>query len=291
MAKEMRTDIIRFNLKDRMRKYSGNERHFDIPQLVKVINSDKVQERVRLGDLNGFYGHHARIQFGPEPNEGGIVEGKYVHLEPCCRTVYLKAYADGTVEHQQEFFNTELGLKAWQRIQDKSGGFSSVITTKNGYGFHGFDYVNEPNFSSNRPYTLDSVQQHQDFEPEIFVLDDVQSTDREQLEYLIDSVEIYQRTNSRLIEENKMLTDSFSKLQREYNVMLDDIVILNEKLEEKERAVKEQSRFDSVTLDNAIAQANRFKTAKLEKTEDVQFEDKTFEQKRKVDRLMGRYGY
>lgn len=157
MAKDMITPIIRFNLKERMRQFSGKERKFDIPKLVKIINSEHVQERVRLGDLNGFYGHHARIQFGAEPQEGGIVDGKYVHLEPCCRTIYLKAYDDGTVEHQQEFFATELGSKAWQRLQDKSGGFSSVISMKNGGDFHGFDYVNEPNFSANRPYTLDSA--------------------------------------------------------------------------------------------------------------------------------------
>lgn len=291
MAKEMITPIIRFNLKERMRQFNGQERKFDIPKLVKVINSDKVQERVRLGDLNGFYGHHARIQFGAEPNEGGIVDGKYVHLEPCCRTIYLKAYEDGTVEHQQEFFATELGIKAWKRLQDKSGGFSSVISMKYGGDFHGFDYVNEPNYSGNRPYTLDSANAEEN-EPQVFVLDDVRDMEAGEKAFLMDSIEIYQQINARLTEENKLLAETLSNLRKEHDLLLDDIVIANEKLAIKEQQKQRQNtpHFDSAILDDAIRQANKFKTAKLEKTEDLLEDDQHLTQKRQVDRLIGRYG-
>lgn len=287
MAKAMKTEVIRFNLKERMRQFNGVERKFDIPKLVAAINSDKVQERVRLGDLNGFYGHWARVHLGAEPQEGGLVDGKLVHLEPCCRTVYLKAFPDGTVEHQQEFFNTELGLKAWQRLQDKSGGFSSVISAKNGYDFHGFDYVNEPNYAANRGYTLDSVAEMQD---EVMILDDLLPTDYATLTYLEDSLEIYQVENDRLRTENQLLADSLAHLQAENRLLLDDIVLAEAALERQQQAVKSAQKFDNATLDSVIAQANSFKTAKLEKTEEQAQEMQQFSERNKVNNFLKRYG-
>lgn len=292
MAKTMITPIIKYNLKQRMRQFNGKERNFNIPELVKAINSDKVQERVKLGDLNGYYGHKARVLFGTEPQEGGLINGQMVYLEPCCRTIYLKAFPDGTVEHQQELYDNELGRKAWNLLQQKCGGFSSVISAKNGYDFHGFDLVFEPNFSKNRPYDyLDSVEHLN--ESDLLVIDDVGELDRRQLHYacLLDSIDIYQQTNAALVAENQLLTTALANLKQEHDVLLDDIVVYQEKLEAKQQSIAQQRQFDALTLDNVVAQANRFKQAKLEKTEDVVALDEAQQQHRQVEQFMRRWGF
>lgn len=291
----MRTSIIKFNLKDNGRVHTGIPRRYDIPKMVKLINSNAVQERVKQGDLNGYYGHLARIQFGPEPQEGGIVAGQMIYLEPCCRTVYLKAYDDGTVEHQQEFFNTDLGVKAWKRLQDKSGGFSGVFS-RGGSGFHGFDYVNEPNYGANRPYTLDDANSEDGIDS-VLMLDDVGLNDTpNQLGYLLDCLEIYQETNAKLIKENSLLTDSIAHLQAEHDVLLDDLIIAQEEANRKAIQRYPQPHLapnldNSISLDDAISQANKFKQAKLARLEEEELEIKDGKQNRQLDRLMGRYGY
>lgn len=263
----MTTGIIRYNLKDRMRQYNGQERNFDIPKLVDAINSPKVQERVRLGDLNGFYGHWPRITFGAEPQEGGVVDGKVVNLEPCCRTIYLKAYPDGTVEHEQEFFPNDAGEKAYAQLQAKSGGFSSVISGTNGYIFHGFDFVREPNFSGNRPY-LDASGQNGEQICEILVLDDTNELKADDntayLSFLLDSIQLLKEENRQLRYDNAQLTESLGHLNEQQEILLDDIVFVKRELVEKQQ----QPKFDTATLDSAIAQAAAFKTAQLEKTEE-----------------------
>lgn len=259
MAKEMRTGVIRFNLKERMRTYNGTERNFNIKALVNVINGEKVQERVRLGDLNGYYGHYPRIKWGAEPGESRVDNGKMVILEPCCRTIKLKAYDDGTIEHEQEFLNTELGRKAWERLQDKSGGFSSVITTGANYDFHGFDYVNEPNYSSNRPYTtLDSV--NASTEGEVFVMDDVGDINKAERQMLLDSIALYTSENEQLKAENALLTDSITNLSSQNDELLEETISLKEKI----RQLNNPQNTQGVTLDSVIEKANRFKQATLE---------------------------
>lgn len=154
----MKTGIIRYNLKDRGRTHRGVERNFNIPQIVASINSPATQERVRHRDMHGYYGHWPRIQFGMNPAEGGIVGGKAVAIDSAFVTTLLKAYPDGTVEHEAEFLDTASGIIAMRQFMSKVGGFSSAIIEK-GAQFFGFDYVKEPNFSTNRGYeiTLDSV--------------------------------------------------------------------------------------------------------------------------------------
>lgn len=158
-----RTGVIRFNVKDRGRKFLGSDRNFDTVALANLINGGAVQERVANGDLYGFYGHWPRQKFGMEPMEGGFVGGKRVDLEPSHRTISLKAFPDGTIEHETEFLDTLPGRLAERLFRTKAGGFSSAITApRRGAaqvpeGFHGFDYVLEPNFTKNRGYTLDGV--------------------------------------------------------------------------------------------------------------------------------------
>ncbi|NDI85085.1 hypothetical protein [Undibacterium crateris] len=152
------TGIIKYNLKDRGRKFRGKERNFDIPAIVRAINSGATQEKVKHRDMFGYYGHWPRIKFGLNPAEGGIVDGRHVSIEPAMVTIHLKAYDDGTIEHEAEFLDTNSGNLAQRLFARKTGGFSSAIDELKPE-FYGFDYVLEPNFTTNRGYelSLDSV--------------------------------------------------------------------------------------------------------------------------------------
>lgn len=165
-----KTEIITYNLTDRLRKHRGPNRNFDLAAAERLLNSPAVQERIKHGDMHGYFGHWPRVQFGLDPTEGGFVNGKQVSLEPSHRTTYLKAYPDGKIEHQVEFFDTESGKIAQRIWGNKAYGFSSAIDTKRlgtlqvPIGFYGFDFVKEPNFSSNRGYAvaLDGVFDSED---------------------------------------------------------------------------------------------------------------------------------
>lgn len=159
----MKTGVIRFNVTERGRKHRGVDRNFDTAALATVVNSPEVQERVRKRDLHGYFGHGPRSAFGMTPPEFGIVAGKQVTLEPALVTTLLKGMADGTIEHEAEFLDNPPGRAAKRLFSNKVGGFSSAISCRE-YGgrdvptsFHGFDYVLEPNFSTNRGWALDSA--------------------------------------------------------------------------------------------------------------------------------------
>lgn len=152
-----KTGIIKYNLADRGRVYRGQDRNFDFSKVIEYINSPECQERVKKRDMLGMYGHAARIRFGIDLTEKGVDEkGRMVALEPAIVTVYLKAHPDGTIEHQEEFLKTEDGKIAERMYLSRVGGFSSAMTPSDGR-FYGFDYVQEPNYSTNRGYQLDSV--------------------------------------------------------------------------------------------------------------------------------------
>lgn len=159
------TEPITFNVRERGRSARGQDRNFDTVALAKLINSAAVQEKVKHGDMVGYYGHWPRMKFGMEPAEGGIIDGKVVSIDPAVRTIELKAEPDGTITHRTEFLNTPGGVVAKALFNSKAGGFSSAIVTSPStnpavpVGFYGFDYVLEPNFTFNRGHklTLDSV--------------------------------------------------------------------------------------------------------------------------------------
>lgn len=152
----MLTSTITYNLRDRGRTHTGQPRNFDIPRLVAAINGPACQERVKNRDMIGFYGHWPRVKFGMHPAEGGISQGKAQAIEPALVTTSLRASLDGTIEHQAEFLPTQTGEIAAKLYAARTGGFSSAIDQAKPELF-GFDYVLEPNFTSNRGYTLDSV--------------------------------------------------------------------------------------------------------------------------------------
>ncbi|WP_211441410.1 hypothetical protein [Collimonas humicola] len=152
----MRTGVIQYNLNDRGRELTGKPRHFNIDKVAAFINGARTQERIQKRDMFGYYGHWPRVKFGMMPPEGGIYQGKLVKLEPAISTIHLKAYPDGTIEHEEEFLATDAGRTAQKMFESKKGGFSSALSEVEGR-FFGFDYVNEPNFDDNRGYVLDAA--------------------------------------------------------------------------------------------------------------------------------------
>lgn len=143
------TPVITYNLADRGRKYRGKERNFHLQRMAESINSPKTQERVRHRDMLGYYGHWPRIRFGMYPSEGDQTKA----VEPALVTTLLTACADGTIQHQAEFLQTRPGQIAAQLFNSRTGGFSSAID-ENMPEFFGFDYVLEPNYSTNRGYEI-----------------------------------------------------------------------------------------------------------------------------------------
>lgn len=153
------TKEIKYNLKDRQREHTGQDRSdLDVDAMVRIINSPEVQEMVAKGDMLGFPGHQIRQRFGLMPPESVIVDGKVVRLEPATRTVYLKADPDGTVTHKQEFLDNDAGNHAQRQYSAGVGGFSTACDYITRLGkricayFGGFDYVFQPNYAGNTSY-------------------------------------------------------------------------------------------------------------------------------------------
>lgn len=228
-----RTGVIRFNVKERGRRFRGQDRNFDTAALASIINGGAVQERVANGDLYGFYGHWPREKFGMEPMEGGFIGGKRVNLEPSHRTVYLKAFPDGTVEHQEEFLDTDSGRLAERMFKTKAGGFSSaIVAPRRGavqvpQDFHGFDFVLEPNYTTNRGYTLDSANLS---EEECLVLDEVDHYNAfvRSTNAILDGIQAdYDRLDEvamRLEQENAELRAMLSRKSPAASVVLDGVL-------------------------------------------------------------------
>lgn len=151
-----RTGKIRYNLRDRGFKAFGNPRKFNVPLVKQIVNSEAVQEQIASRSLVGFYGHWPRVKFGAIAEEGGMDGKNQVNVEPAIVTVYAKAYDDGTIEHEQEFLDTDAGEKARKAYNSRVGGFSSVINEPRRI-FGGMDYVFAPNYRDNRGYVLDSA--------------------------------------------------------------------------------------------------------------------------------------
>lgn len=159
------TDLITYNVNTRGRKARGVDRHFDTVSLARMINGPAVQEQVKHGDMLGYFGHWPRMKFGMQPVEGGIVDGKTVNLPLAIRTVELSATDAGAISHRTEFLDTEAGIAARALFDSKAGGFSSAIVPVQGTmpmipkGFYGFDFVFEPNYTTNRGHkvVLDNI--------------------------------------------------------------------------------------------------------------------------------------
>lgn len=155
-VKQRKTGTIKYNLFDRGYKHNGQNRN-DIDHLavVRMINSNQVQELVRTGMMIGFYGHQIRQRFGMRPPEVTYIDGKTVFLEPAFKTIHLKAYDNGDVEHIAEFLPNDAGEHALNQYKANVGGFSTAIDYipsakgRTPTGFFGFDYVMQTNYVTN----------------------------------------------------------------------------------------------------------------------------------------------
>jgi hypothetical protein len=158
-----KTGKITYNVHERGRQYVGKDRSFNLGALAALVNGNEVQERVRNRDLNGFYGHWIRMKFGLNPPESIVFDGKVVNIEPALVTTYLAADGQGNITHEAEFLDTDAGSIAERLYHSKQGGFSSAIHTAPNVRpslptiFAGFDYVYEPNYTTNRGYMFDST--------------------------------------------------------------------------------------------------------------------------------------
>lgn len=161
----LKTKMITYNVHDRGRKARGVDRLFDTAALAALINGPEVQERVKLGDMLGYYGHWPRLAFGMATREVGLLDGKVVALPTALRTIHLSADEQGNISHQAEFLDNAWGQEAAGHYQSEAGGFSSAIDVSPRSSpsiptdFHGFDYVLEPNYTTNRGHRamLDAV--------------------------------------------------------------------------------------------------------------------------------------
>jgi hypothetical protein len=150
------TKKISYNLNDRGRVHTGKDRsNVDVPAMIRKINSPHIQEQVDTGTFNGFCGHQIRQLYGMIPPETGMLDGKMVPLEPAIRTVFLHAADDGTVTHQQEFYDNRMGEHVRRQYKAQIGGFSTAMNyivdgmrlLPNVFG--GMDYVFAQNFLDN----------------------------------------------------------------------------------------------------------------------------------------------
>lgn len=206
------TPIISFNLRDRGRQHTGQPRSFDIKAICDSINGAACQERVASRGMVGYYGHMPRIRYGMRPAEGAEVGGRYTPVQPALITTYLRADADGNIEHQAEFLDTVDGDAAARLYNTKVGGFSSAIDPRRPE-FFGMDYVHEPNYLQNsfRGVVLDDVLGGGDLGE--LTYDDIYTAERDErsrgMVLLLDSFNAEREqtaaTIERLVAENEQL--------------------------------------------------------------------------------------
>ncbi len=135
----------------------GNGRRYVLHAVRQMIQSPATQEGLKLGELEGYYGHGRRQLTGkmrlPEV-EVITVGGQQVVIEnvPSNRTVALDVDDSGNVSHTQEVLDTAPGLIVQSMIDSWQGGWSWACegpSTRQGdypRAFYGFDYVKQPNY-------------------------------------------------------------------------------------------------------------------------------------------------
>jgi hypothetical protein len=237
MAKK--TKMITYNVHARGRKALGQDRFFDTAALAKLVNGPAVQERVKLGDMLGYYGHWPRVAFGMATRETGLLDGKVIALPTALKTIHLSADNDGNITHQAEFLDNAWGNEAAAHYDSQSGGFSSAIDAKPGSSpsvptdFYGFDYVLEPNYTTNRGHRamLDAVGAGNLNQEDMLALLDAVSSDSAAMiaskNAMFDSLQHQHRmaleTLERVSMENDLLIGRLAA-QGSKSAMLDDLV-------------------------------------------------------------------
>lgn len=160
-----KTKLITYNLSDRGRsKEVGMDRSdVSVQSMVDNINATRTQELVASGDMYGYYGHELRGRFGMNPPDVWVNPNtnETIRIEPAIRTIKLSADSDGNVTTQHEFLDTDSGKYSERLYANKVGGFSSAVMRKMGAnglydvtGFHGYDFVRQPNYNTNRGHGI-----------------------------------------------------------------------------------------------------------------------------------------
>ncbi len=255
-----RTGVIRYNLNETGRTFTGQSRKIDIDAAIRVVNGPLVQEAVAKGDVQGYIGHQYREKFGLQVPETVIVDGKQVVLEPCVKTIYIKVYPNGDLEHEQEFLDTAAGRVGERLWESKAYGFSSAFYAPDEGGlrtikaYFGMDLVRGPNYDKNRGQAvmLDSVDAGGFTDAQTFAVESAE---------LLDSVDRYVkgveseatriaedylaqcRMNDDLVDQNARLLERLSKLGQP-GAMLDNAT-LPEKMERGAPMDKGQAMLDS----------------------------------------------
>lgn len=253
--------LIRYNLKDRGRKFTGKDRNFNIKAICDAVNSPECQERVAARDMQGYLGHWPRIRFGMNATEGGIAEGKTHAVEAAIVTTHLKAFDDGTIEHRTEFLDTASGQIAAKMFASKVGGFSSAIDPS-APCFYAFDYVASPNYLANsfRGVTLDDAFGGGAGD---LTYDDVFQAEQNEhvqaLNSILDSINAERSTTSavidRLTEENEQLLSMLARTGMSAGVVLDSTAIrpLSVSVATADRLQRDKAAFRACALPGFVA--------------------------------------
>ncbi len=160
-----------FNIFHEGRKYTGNHRKYVLENARQTCNSPAIQEKIKLREATGYYGHGRRILAGRmELQEVELVkmpDGSSVLISnvPSNTTTSLSVDDQGTVVHTQDILETNTGKIVSNLNKSRIGGFSWACPGNDGAdkgvstlsGFAGMDYVLNPGFAVNRGYVLESV--------------------------------------------------------------------------------------------------------------------------------------
>lgn len=161
--KALRTVTDRFSLIDKIRRYTPqNQRNYLLRSVRETFADNETQERIKLGELYGYYGHGRRAAYYAKTKRLDLpefvvvmVDGKPVTLEnvPSNRTLDISVDDNGIVTHSQEILDTDPGGIVDGMERSRAGGWSwatggddfsvSLVTS-----FHGMDYVVNPNYIS-----------------------------------------------------------------------------------------------------------------------------------------------
>lgn len=133
-----------------------NNRPYLLAAVKRIIESEKVQEALKLEELYGYYGHGKRQmadKLTPSELEVVTVQGKQVVIEqvPSNVCVALSVDDEGNVTHSERILDTQTGLIVDAMESSGVGGWSWAASgsANNFAGFGGFDYVKRPSYISN----------------------------------------------------------------------------------------------------------------------------------------------
>ncbi len=160
-----------FNLFQEGRKYTGHHRSYILESAIKTCYAPETRERMRLREMLGYYGHGrrelAKKLLLPEVATIKLPDGSSLLVEniPSNVTTAFEVAKDGTVTHSQELTDTDQGKAVAAMNASRIGGFSWACGGSDGGALSatrvsscvGFDYVNNPGFSANRGYILESA--------------------------------------------------------------------------------------------------------------------------------------